>query len=229
MREIDRGDQTVNTEVVERVDTRWFQDRLADKRLSQRQLAARMNLDPAAVSLMLRGRRKMSAAEAAEIARYLGVEVDDVLHHAGVQIQTHATSYPYKPSDLGEPRYQAHGLLNKAPAAEGLKLTSEELEAVLNSSPFDGVLKHKIDDAVNLYVASRLGALDKGEAKKTWGLLKANLGDVSAKGEGVVTEMLDMPVPLSDGTVAQLRLPKRLTKADAERIAALVTAFAVEG
>lgn len=68
---------------VEKVDTRWFQGRLADKRLSQRKLAARLGLDPAAVSLMLRGRRKMTVIEAKEIARALGVEVGEVLGHLG--------------------------------------------------------------------------------------------------------------------------------------------------
>jgi len=36
-------------------------------RLSQRKLAKLLDLDPAAVSLMLRGRRKMTAEEAAAI------------------------------------------------------------------------------------------------------------------------------------------------------------------
>jgi transcriptional regulator with XRE-family HTH domain len=65
------------------IDTRWFQNQLADKRLSQRQLAKRLSLDPAAVSLMLRGKRKMSASEAAEIAAQLGVSADEVLMRAG--------------------------------------------------------------------------------------------------------------------------------------------------
>lgn len=67
----------------EKVDTRWFQDRLADKRLSQRRLAARLGLDPAAVSLMLRGKREVKVSEAAQIARFLGVEVDEVLGRFG--------------------------------------------------------------------------------------------------------------------------------------------------
>lgn len=65
------------------VDRRWFQDRLADKRLSQRKLARHLHIDPAAVSLMLRGKRKMTAAEAAEVARLLGVSVDEVVLRAG--------------------------------------------------------------------------------------------------------------------------------------------------
>lgn len=68
------------------IDTDWFKDRLADKRLSQRGLARAMGLDAAAVSLMLRGRREMKLTEAAEIARLLGIPAQDVLEHAGVRI-----------------------------------------------------------------------------------------------------------------------------------------------
>lgn len=132
----------MNSIVSEKIDTRWFQDRLADKRLSQRQLAARLQLDPAAVSLMLRGRRKMSVAEAAEIASYLGVEVDEVLRHAG-----------------------AH----------------------------------------HLYCSLN------GHGEPTTAL---DIGTV------------ELPVPLAGGAVATLRLPAVITQADAQRIAAIVTALA---
>ena len=135
------------------VDTRWFQNRLADKRLSQRKLASHLHLDPAAVSLMIRGKRKISAAEAAEIARLLGVTVEEVLMRAGC-----AATIP------GERQ-------KDAPAA----------------FVFPNV-RHK---------------------------------------EVLPPGMLELPVPLSDGGVALLRLPHRLGSADAERIAVLVRAFAV--
>jgi transcriptional regulator with XRE-family HTH domain len=70
----------------QQVDTRWFRDRLADCKLSQRGLARAMGLDPAAVSLTLRGKREMKIAEAAQIARLLGVPADDVMEHAGVRV-----------------------------------------------------------------------------------------------------------------------------------------------
>lgn len=68
-----------------RVDTGWFQGRLADKRMSQRRLATMLGLDPGAVSLMLRGKRRMSAEEVADVARLLDVDVSEVLMHLGVQ------------------------------------------------------------------------------------------------------------------------------------------------
>jgi len=71
------------------VDTKWFRDRLAERQMSQRGLARLLGMDAAAVSLLLRGRRNMRIAEAAEIARLLGVPAEEVMAHAGVQTQAH--------------------------------------------------------------------------------------------------------------------------------------------
>lgn len=68
------------------VDTRWFQDQLADRKISQRKLAGFMGLEQSAVSLMLRGKRGTSAEESATLARILGVPLDTVLVHLGVDL-----------------------------------------------------------------------------------------------------------------------------------------------
>lgn len=70
------------------VNRRWFENQLANRKLSQRRLAALIGIDPSAMSLMLSGKRKMSAVEAGEVAKHLGVQVDDVLRHAGVTVPT---------------------------------------------------------------------------------------------------------------------------------------------
>lgn len=64
----------------------WFVDRLAARKISQRKLAGLMDMDASAVSLMLNGKRKMSAQEAGEVARLLGVTVEEVLRHAGIHV-----------------------------------------------------------------------------------------------------------------------------------------------
>jgi DNA-binding transcriptional regulator YdaS (Cro superfamily) len=64
----------------------WFVDRLASRNISQRKLAGLMDMDASAVSLMLSGKRKMSAQEAGDVARLLGVTVDEVLRHAGIAV-----------------------------------------------------------------------------------------------------------------------------------------------
>ena len=67
------------------IDTQWFKGLLADRQISQRQLAFKMGMDPASMSLMLRGRRKMNLHDAELMARQLNVRVDEVLFHAGVR------------------------------------------------------------------------------------------------------------------------------------------------
>lgn len=68
------------------INTQWFTDRLAERRLSQRQLGKLMGLDNAAVSLMLRGRRKMSLDEASQLAVLLQSTTAEVLEAAGVPV-----------------------------------------------------------------------------------------------------------------------------------------------
>ena len=77
-----------------KVNTRWFRDRLAERDLSMRRLAKALELDPSAVSLMLRGRRGMSADEANRISGILMIPVTEVLAQAGVPIEEDSRSLP---------------------------------------------------------------------------------------------------------------------------------------
>jgi transcriptional regulator with XRE-family HTH domain len=73
------------------INTEWFRERLAQKRISARLLSKRLGLDAAAVSLMLRGKRRMSLDEANKVAEELDVSVTEVLRQAGIQVQQDAT------------------------------------------------------------------------------------------------------------------------------------------
>lgn len=68
------------------MNTDWFRDVLAAKKLSQRRLAGLMELDPAAISLMLRGQRRMTPAEAHQMSVILGVKTTEVLRQAGIAV-----------------------------------------------------------------------------------------------------------------------------------------------
>ena len=76
------------------MNTEWFLQKLAERRLSQRGLAKLMSLDPSAVSLMFRGKRKMTIQEAAQMAVLLDVPPTDVLTNAGVQLPPPAKMVP---------------------------------------------------------------------------------------------------------------------------------------
>ncbi len=65
------------------IDTAWFRQRMAERQTSQRQIAFAIGIDPAAVSLMLRGIRKMQLSEASAIAELLGVTAMEVMERAG--------------------------------------------------------------------------------------------------------------------------------------------------
>lgn len=68
------------------IDTHWFVSQLGAKRMSQRQLARFMGIDPASVHRLLQGKRPMRFDEATQLASLLGVTVDDVLRHAGLPV-----------------------------------------------------------------------------------------------------------------------------------------------
>ena len=76
------------------MDTLWFKDRLADKNISQRGLARLLELDAAAVSLMLRGKRKMTPHEAHQISMILGVPIFEVMRAAGIDITEDVRKVP---------------------------------------------------------------------------------------------------------------------------------------
>lgn len=68
------------------MNTEWFRARMADKKLSQRQLAKMLAIDPAAASLMFRGQRKMTQEEAAKLSVILGVNVTEIMRQAGINV-----------------------------------------------------------------------------------------------------------------------------------------------
>ena len=70
------------------INTDWFKGLMADRRISQRELAKRLGVDHSALSLAFRGKRQMRMAEAADLARLLGVPVAEVMENAGIQADT---------------------------------------------------------------------------------------------------------------------------------------------
>jgi transcriptional regulator with XRE-family HTH domain len=68
------------------MNTQWFRERLQDKKLSQRGLAKMLDIDPAAASLMLRGKRRMTPHEAHQISVILGTPLNEVMRFAGIDV-----------------------------------------------------------------------------------------------------------------------------------------------
>lgn len=68
------------------INQEWFQDRLRQLKISQRQLAKRINIDPASVSYMLSGKRRMTMDEAKKIADIFLLPVTEVMRQAGIDV-----------------------------------------------------------------------------------------------------------------------------------------------
>ena len=68
------------------VDT-LFKARIADQLTSLRALAGRMGMEPSSLSMTINGKRKLTGAEAGQLAELLEVPVAEVLRHAGIEIR----------------------------------------------------------------------------------------------------------------------------------------------
>jgi len=76
------------------IDQNWFKDKLKSVGISQRQLAKKMGLDPASVSYMLAGKRRMTMEEARAIAGHLLLPVTEVMRQAGIEVMDDVRKVP---------------------------------------------------------------------------------------------------------------------------------------
>lgn len=87
---------------VVKISTRWFQDRIKESPYkSQRQLAFCLGLDPAALSYILSGQRRLQIHEAEAMAKALNVSLEDVLANVGVKsLDKIPDPFPNIPKDI---------------------------------------------------------------------------------------------------------------------------------
>ena len=72
---------------------RYFQTVIAERGKTQREVAAAMDLDPSALSLIFSEQRKLQLDEAAELARLLDLPLTEVFKNAGIEPpKTHAVA-----------------------------------------------------------------------------------------------------------------------------------------
>lgn len=76
------------------IDSKWFRDSLQDRRMTQREFASRVGIDPASLTLTLQGKRRMTIERAADFARELCVPMDDVMKKFGVGSHEDAQRVP---------------------------------------------------------------------------------------------------------------------------------------
>jgi plasmid maintenance system antidote protein VapI len=68
------------------VDHDWFVATLEARKVSQRQLAAKLDVDPASVHRLLTRKRPLRLDEAVAISRILYLPVMEILSHAGIDV-----------------------------------------------------------------------------------------------------------------------------------------------
>lgn len=68
----------------EKPNYKWFSDKFRDRKLTQSAVARTLGVDPSTLSLVLHGKRRMLLSYANELARLLGVSVDDIIRNAGM-------------------------------------------------------------------------------------------------------------------------------------------------
>lgn len=76
-------DTTIQGEIINKA---WFKEQLESHKISQRGLAKKIGVDPAAISYTFSGQRKMSMDEAKAIADILLVPVTEVMRQAGIEV-----------------------------------------------------------------------------------------------------------------------------------------------
>jgi transcriptional regulator with XRE-family HTH domain len=187
------------------VNEKWFRDRITDRGTSARQVAHQMGLDPAAMSLMLRGKRGMSPQEAADLSQILGVSYEDVLKHAGIALPT--DSKKMVPvvgvvDDAGLVSATVSGP-RRVERSVGTRDDMAALRIQVPNDPTDGwtafyVPSGRLEpDAVGrlAVVQARgkgapryLGVLQKGYERDKWSLVPLRVGVAGARVDGVAVE-----------------------------------------
>ena len=76
------------------MNRQWFLDRLQDKQLNQRKLAKMLDIDPAAASLLMHGKRRMTPHEAHQISQILGMPLNEILRQAGIEVKEDVRDCP---------------------------------------------------------------------------------------------------------------------------------------
>jgi hypothetical protein len=143
------------------IDSEWFKDRIRDKKKSTRGLARHLDIDPASASRMINGQRKMSMEEAQKIAIFLGLPINEVMRHTGIQMD--GDGQPSKIvlaaminetgelERLPEPRPLPQSVIEKATLALGIGYNQRVLAAQIRAAK--GPL-NLWDDAVILFTVA---------------------------------------------------------------------------
>jgi len=65
------------------IDLKWFRALLKTRKMSQKELADAIHMNPSSMSLTLSGKREVRLGEAQQIARVLDLSIEELVAHFG--------------------------------------------------------------------------------------------------------------------------------------------------
>jgi len=168
------------------INSGWFKDRLKAIKLSQRGLAKRMNVDPAAISYMLQGKRAMSMEEAKSLADILLMPVTEVMRQAGIDVTDDVRKVPIKGYTDADHivNFLPKGTYDTTHAPQDMPSKSFVLQHRASSTPTDGWMtfvsgeEHDPKDMIDQYCyvalengTAMLAVVRKGYKAGTYNLI----------------------------------------------------------
>ena len=178
----------VQCDAVMTMDTQWFIDRLAQRGMSQRGLAKLMNVDSSAVSLMFRGKRKITLEEAAQLAVLLDTTPQEILEHTGVRVpagdrMVKVIGFMQGDTSVHLAGEGAHEMVEAPPGLPGRAAAIQARTAGTDRAVWDGWLYYVAEDQMNPQAAlgnealvaikgdgMRLAHVSKGYRRGTYNL-----------------------------------------------------------
>lgn len=169
------------------INADWFRDRLKAIKLSQRALAKRMGVDPAAISYMLQGKRNMSMEEAKLMADIFLMPVTEVMRQAGIDVTDDVRKVPIKGYTDKEHvvNFMPKGTYDTTHSPQDMPSKSFVLQHRASSTPTDGWMtfvsgeEHDPKDMLDQYCyvaledgTAMLAVLRKGYKTGTYNLIR---------------------------------------------------------
>ena len=176
-------------------DKAWFQDQLARRGMSQRELAARMGLAPSMISYIFNGERQVGLAELKSLTEILQVNAEELIRRLGFSVgrSTHVPIRGYVNDDCTvapapEPLTQVDAPPGVSRDGYALQLRSPSVgvsiwdgllcyvSSGLQTKPAEGVgqmvVAHTVDGA------GYCGLLSRGYAPGTYNIMHPRSGHV---------------------------------------------------
>lgn len=162
-----------------KVNSGWFVDKIADRRLSQRRLAKQIGMHPSAMSLLFSGDRAMSAREACEIAAALGEPVTEVLKHAGMPINAQTSGNDV--SVVGWINAKGEVVRERPPGARVVNTPMPGVDGVvalrvMADGPYEGWLVFYKADTLGISGEGRLCVVETADGNDMIATLGRNIG-----------------------------------------------------